>query len=38
MKFLLPDNIDKASAARIATFIAQDSTMYMRVSDQKVKM
>ena len=38
MKLLLPDNIDKASTARIATFIAQDSTMYMRVSDQKIKM
>lgn len=38
MKFLLPDHIDKASTARIVTFIAQDSTMYMRVSDQKIKM
>ena len=38
MKFLLPDNIDKASTARIVTFIAQDSAMYMRVSDQKIKM
>lgn len=38
MKFLLPANIDKALTARIATFIAQYATMFMRVSDQKIKM